>query len=164
MTQLTAEGMTSNGTQVEIPRTPEETEEIKEWHFHVYFFQDNEENRASAVQLRSDIFRLVEEGFFKVVPLWRVHQKPTGPHPIGSFEVWTPKEHLPRALSYFMLHRGPHSVLLHPLTCQEVLDHTDRALWLGKPVPLDLSQLRQGELESIPLQYPELGLGYSAED
>ncbi|RIA98352.1 DOPA-like domain-containing protein [Glomus cerebriforme] len=139
----------------------EEAEEIKEFHFHVYFFQDNEQNRASALALREKIFELIKKGFFHPVPLDTYNDAPRGPHSIGSYEVWCPKEHFSRVYSWFSLHHGVHSVLIHPLTNNEVLDHSDRAAWLGKPVPLDLSKLSKN-LGHIPLQYPELGLGYSA--
>ncbi|RUS29214.1 DOPA-like domain-containing protein [Jimgerdemannia flammicorona] len=142
-------------------RLPEEEEEIKEFHFHVYFFQNNEENRKSAEELREKILKLVDKGFFHIVPLWRINQQPIGPHTIGSYEVWAPKEHFSRAYSWFLLHRGVHSVLIHPLTREARRDHHERAAWLGTPVPLDLSQLPVFTIE-LPLQYPELKLGYSA--
>lgn len=59
-----------------------------------------------------------------------------------------------------MLHRGEHSILIHPLTKKQGLDHSDRAAWIGKPVPLDLTKF-DWELDKLPIQYPELGLGYS---
>ncbi|GBC02338.1 hypothetical protein RclHR1_04580006 [Rhizophagus clarus] len=138
-----------------------EAEEIKEFHFHVYFLQDNEQNCASALALREKILELVKEGFFHPVPLDTVNHSPRGPHSIGSYEVWCPKEHFSRVYSWFALHHGVHSVLIHPLTREERLDHSDRAAWMGKPVPLDLSKI-SAHLDEIPLQYPELGLGYSA--
>ncbi|CAG8619576.1 2333_t:CDS:2 [Paraglomus brasilianum] len=136
-------------------------EEIKEFHFHVYFFQDNETNKASALALRQRILDLVEEGFFHPVPLGRWNYAPIGPHTIGSYEVWCPKEHFSRVYSWFLLNRGPHSILIHPLTKEEVRDHSERAAWMGTPVPLDLSKLSV-ELDELPRQYPDLGLGYSA--
>mgnify|MGYP002715450367 CR=1 FL=1 len=67
--------------------------------------------------------------------------KPIGPHPIGSWETCCNYTALSRATSWFMQNRGNHSVLLHPLTRFEVVDHTDRAMWLGKSMPLDLTPL-----------------------
>ena len=43
----------------------------------------------------------------------------------------------------------------------QVRDHSERAAWMGTPVPLDLSKLSV-ELDELPRQYPDLGLGYSA--
>jgi len=134
--------------------------EIKEFHFHVYFFQDNTESNKSAEALFNKISNLVAAGFFYTMPL-RINRKPRGPHSIGSFEVWCPKEHFSRVYSWFLLNRGPHSVLVHPLTREEIKDHTERVAWMGAPVPLDLSAL-DPLLDELPKQYPEMALGYSA--
>ncbi len=52
-----------------------------------------------------------------------------------------------------MQNHGNLSVLLHPLTRQELLDHTTRAMWLGKSMPLDISMLRE-----------DIGPGYDDQD
>ena len=150
--------------------------EIKEWHFHVYWFQHNKEQRAAALRIRNEMIELVRKKKFIVVfngitnqilpnvnvsniPLF--NEEPIGPHPVGSFEVWTPKESMSQALSYFMLRRGDLSVLLHPLTLHPVQDHTGRSMWLGKSFNLDLTVLCESCNEDAP-QYSELGLGYSS--
>lgn len=79
----------------------------------------------------------------------------------GSYEVWCPKEYFSRVYSWFILHRGIHSVLIHPLTKEQLLDHSERAVWMGAPVPLDTKKLRP-VLNKVPAQYPELKLGYNA--
>ncbi|CAG8660674.1 2231_t:CDS:1, partial [Cetraspora pellucida] len=63
--------------------------------------------------------------------------------------------------SWFLLHRGDLSILIHPLTKELVKDHTSRSAWIGPSVPLDVEHLPP-ILKKTPLQYPELGLGYSA--
>ena len=51
------------------------------------------------------------------------------------------------------------SVLVHPLTANQRQDHESRNAWMGTPWPIYLDILpRDG---GIPLQYPELGLGWS---
>lgn len=137
--------------------------EIKEFHFHVYFLQSNAESRAEAMALREDILRLRSEKYFWATPLETYNDVPRGPHVVGSYEVWCPRESFSRTYSYFVQHRGDLSVLIHPLTRREVLDHTDRAAWLGKPFPLDISALNP-LLDRVPAQYPELGLGYSKKE
>ncbi|KAJ1680123.1 hypothetical protein EV182_000630 [Spiromyces aspiralis] len=112
------------------------------------------------MRLRKRILELVNMGFFKVVPLSRVNYGPIGPHPMGSYEVWCPREHFPRAFSFFTLYRSGLTVLVHPLTREEVVDHSTRAVWMGTPAPVDLTALSK-QLPKVPAQYPELGLGYS---
>lgn len=51
------------------------------------------------------------------------------------------------------------SVLVHPLTANQRQDHETRNAWMGNPWPIYLDSLPiDGD---IPLQYPELGLGWS---
>lgn len=136
-------------------------EEIKEFHFHVYFFQKNEDSVRFALELRDKIIKLVEKGYFQVVPNPRVNMEPRGPHPVGSYSVWCPKEHFHRLFSFFLLHRGNHSVLVHPLTREDVIDHTERAVWMGPSFPVDTSVLKHTK-PAIRPQNTHLGLGYSA--
>ena len=84
-----------------------------------------------------------------------------GPHPMGSYEVWCPKEYFARAFSFFTINRGNLTILVHPLTRHEVIDHSERAIWMGTPAPVDLTAL-SNLLPTVPAQYPELKLGYSA--
>ena len=150
--------------------------EIKEWHFHVYWFQHRKESRDAAMRIRSELLEAVRSKKFIVVfpgidntilprvntsniPV--VNDEPKGPHPVGSFEVWTPKESIAEAMSFFMLRRGDLSILFHPLTPNPVEDHTGRVMWLGPPFRLDLTVLCEHCPEDSP-QYKELKLGYSA--
>ncbi|KAF9391759.1 hypothetical protein CPB97_005610 [Podila verticillata] len=143
-----------------------QSQEMKEFHFHTYFFQANPESLEAAREFRAKIEALVQEGYFHVVPqVWGggINTTPLGPHAVGSFETWVPIEHFSRAFGWFAQNRGKFSILIHPLTKDEIIDHTDRAVWLGQPVPLDFKVLRE-RLDKIPLQYPELGMGYSAKE
>jgi DOPA 4,5-dioxygenase len=137
-------------------------EEIKEFHFHVYFYQNNAESVKEAVALHNKIQALVKSGFFHPVP-GKIYHEPFMPHLIGSYEVWCAREHFARTYAWFLLNRGNLSVLVHPLTLEEIKDHSDRAVWMGSPFPLDFSFL----VEKLPkpdwAQYPELKLGYSAD-
>ncbi|KAG8749359.1 hypothetical protein FRC14_001478 [Serendipita sp. 396] len=58
-------------------------EEIKEYHFHIYFHQKNEREHKEALTLRDAVLRLRHAGAFVAVPLWRVNEWPMGPHPVG---------------------------------------------------------------------------------
>ena len=65
-----------------------------------------------------------------------------GTHTFGSYETCCNASALSPAISWFMNNRGNLSVLLHPLTRYEVIDHTTRAMWLGPSIPLDLGALK----------------------
>jgi len=135
--------------------------EIKEYHFHIYFHQKNEQEHKEALALRDAVLRLRLAGAFVAVPLWRVNEWPMGPHPVGSYEIWCPSVSFSSVFSYLCQHHGSLSVLIHPLTREERLDHSGRSAWIGPSFPLDLSTLPILS-ENIPLQYPSLGLGYSS--
>ncbi|KAI9570778.1 DOPA-like domain-containing protein [Boletus coccyginus] len=135
--------------------------EIKEWHFHIYFHQDNAEEHHAALELRDAVLRLRRDGAFVAVPLFRVNTGPMGPHPVGSYEIWVPSTSFAPVFSYLCQHRGDLSILLHPLTREERKDHQMRSAWLGPSYPLDLSRLPV-LADHVPLQYPSLKLGYSA--
>jgi len=152
-----------------------------EHHFHVYWFHHNEASYSFAMQLRQQLIKSVENKDFVVVldgitkkilpginesniPI--VHTEPSGPHPIGNYEVWTPIESLGKVVPFMMANRGELTILLHPLSNDQVEDHVGRTMWLGQKIALDLTLLEEsGNPDNMeewgdPPQYPELGLGY----
>ncbi|KAF2158056.1 hypothetical protein K461DRAFT_274300 [Myriangium duriaei CBS 260.36] len=108
---------------------------------HVYFQQQHEWELNFAKELWQRI-RLE----FPELRIYRVWDKPIGPHPIGSFEV---NIHSPAQFGAFIpwlvINRGPLSALVHPNTGEEWRDHTQRASWLGPAIPLHLRLLKDLE-------------------
>ncbi|KAF8129227.1 DOPA-like domain-containing protein [Boletus edulis] len=135
--------------------------EIKEWHFHIYFHQNNAEEHHAALELRDAVLRLRRDGAFVAVPLFRVNTAPIGPHPVGSYEIWVPSTSFASVFSYLCQNRGNLSIFVHPLTREERKDHEIRNAWIGPSSALDLSTLPVLS-EELPLQYASLKLGYSA--
>jgi DOPA 4,5-dioxygenase len=107
---------------------------ISEFHAHVYY---TGETRASASALSGALSSLAG-GRLKFSTL---SDGPRGPHVTPMFGVDIPAADLPEVLAYLMTRHGPHAVLIHPVTGNELLDHTHHALWLGMPQPLDLAKL-----------------------
>ncbi|KAJ3740479.1 DOPA-like domain-containing protein [Lentinula detonsa] len=136
--------------------------EVKEWHFHIYFAQKNADQHHAALELRDAVLRLRRDGAFVAVPLFRVNTEPIGPHLLGSYEIWVPAETFSSVFSYLCMNRGMLSILVHPLTREQRFDHESRSAWLGPTLPLDLSTLPL-KSDEIPLQYASLRLGYSSE-
>ncbi|KAF4614916.1 hypothetical protein D9613_003347 [Agrocybe pediades] len=157
--------------------------EIKEWHFHIYFHQNNVDEHDAALKLRDSVLRLRRDGAFIAVPLFRVNTAPMGPHPVGSYEIWVPSETFSSVFSYLCINRGSlrfdfrislylpsfeltsvlFSILVHPITREQRRDHDTRAAWIGQPYPLDLSTLPITSAD-IPVQYKSLKVGYSAQN
>ncbi|KAH8767328.1 dopa 4,5-dioxygenase [Diaporthe sp. PMI_573] len=131
----------------------------REWHFHIYFLIQSQSETAAALALRDAVLRLRRDGAFVAVPLFRVNHYPIGPHPAGSYEIWVPDSSFSDVFFYLSANRGNLSILVHPLTSDQRGDHETRNAWMGTPWPIFLDGLPvEGE---IPLQYPELGLGWS---
>ena len=62
-----------------------------------------------------------------------------GPHPIPQYEVHFYGKALPTVLERIKANRL--RALVHRLTNDDLADHTSQALWIGEPLPLDLSVL-----------------------
>lgn len=78
--------------------------------------------------------------------IYRIWDRPLGPHPIGMFEVnlFTP-EQFGAFIPWLVVNRGPLSALIHPNTDDEKRDHTQRATWMGQPLPLNLRLFKSTE-------------------
>jgi DOPA 4,5-dioxygenase len=106
--------------------------EIREFHAHTYF---RPETRARAAELREELLKVPG------LTVYTLADGPRGPHGAPMFGCDIPAAQLADVLGFLMLNHGPLSVLLHPVTGNELLDHTHHALWLGPPQPLDLATL-----------------------
>jgi DOPA 4,5-dioxygenase len=96
---------------------------IQDWHVHVYY---DETSKTVAQSLRGDI-----ETEFAGLAIGRMHDKPVGPHPEGSFQVLVPNDRMAEVASWFALNRQGLTVLLHPNTQDDLKDHRDYPIWYG---------------------------------
>ncbi|RPA92385.1 hypothetical protein L873DRAFT_1817707 [Choiromyces venosus 120613-1] len=106
---------------------------------HVYFYQNNPEQ----VQFAKELWERVRREFPEL-RIYKIFDKPLGPHTLAMFEVniLTPTQ-FGAFIPWLVINRGPLSVLLHPNTNDPLRDHTQRATWLGREVPVDTGLLRQ---------------------
>ena len=111
------------------------------FHAHVYF---DAATREKAVGFREAI-----AGRF-AVELGRWHEGPIGPHTSAMYQVAFSPEQFASIVPWMMLNRGVLRVLVHPMTGDEVADHTSNPLWLGEPLPLDLDFIRAHASRSVP--------------
>ncbi|KAG6000694.1 hypothetical protein E4U21_005108 [Claviceps maximensis] len=113
---------------------------------HIYYFQHNTEQIKYAAELWERIRREFPE--LRIYPLW---QRPVGPHPVAMFEVnvFSPAQ-FGAFVAWLAVWRGPLSALIHPNSIAgegddksrvELRDHTERAIWMGERIPLDLAPL-----------------------
>jgi aromatic ring-cleaving dioxygenase len=102
------------------------------FHAHIYYTDDD---RAAASTLHGKF----AAGRPEVLFVGRMMDRGVGPHPIPQFEV------------HFLERAGPDVVaaiqasglraLVHPLTDDDLADHTSLAQWIGQPLELDVTTL-----------------------
>jgi aromatic ring-cleaving dioxygenase len=110
--------------------TPEPT--IHGYHAHVYFNADSLPQARSLCEAAADRFPL---------KMGRMHEKPVGPHPDWSCQLAFKAALFADVVPWLALNRGDLVVFIHPITGNDLVDHRDRALWMGAVRPLDLSVL-----------------------
>ncbi|MFM9886390.1 MAG: DOPA 4,5-dioxygenase family protein [Burkholderiales bacterium] len=108
---------------------------ITGYHAHIYY---DPTTRETAARVREGLGARFD------VRLGRWHDKPVGPHPISMYQVAFAVAEFPRVVPWLMVHREGLDVLVHPETGDDVIDHTDHAMWLGTKIDLDIDALRRG--------------------
>ncbi|KAI6351279.1 hypothetical protein MCOR25_010032 [Pyricularia grisea] len=110
---------------------------------HIYYFHTSEDQTKYAKELYERIRREFPE-----LRIYRFWDRPIGPHPLAMFEVnlFTPAQ-FGAFVAWLAVWRGPLSALIHPNFVAgpgenqievERRDHSQRAIWMGEKVPLDL--------------------------
>lgn len=102
---------------------------IEGWHAHVYFDE-------STIDKAREICEQVSEKF--ALEMGRVHEKNVGPHPRWSCQLLIERAKFGRAIPWLVKNRDGLTVFVHPLTGDDLKDHTDHALWMGEMLPLNL--------------------------
>ena len=124
LTQVKVEDMEMNSDLVN----------IKQFHAHLYF--DDEK-----ISLVKELCKLISiyPKLKEIVTIGRLHQKPIGPHPIGSCQLSFLPQHLGEVMTFLALHRKDLDVFIHPVINDDRMDHVDYAIWMGKVYPLNLA-------------------------
>ena len=107
---------------------------IHSWHAHVYV---DAASRDAAWQLRETIATALEGQ----MALGRFHEKPVGPHPMWSYQLAITQADFAHVVGWLTLNHGALDVFIHPNTGDELRDHRDSALWLGRSHVLNLQAL-----------------------
>ena len=100
---------------------------IRGYHAHVYFDVTTLPQARALCEAAARRFDL---------SMGRMHEKPVGPHPDWSCQLAFRPALFGELVPWLALQRGGLVVLIHPITDNELLDHRDRALWLGAVRPL----------------------------
>jgi DOPA 4,5-dioxygenase len=107
------------------------------WHAHIYFQAGR---RGDAEALRERFLALQASGEPpEILFVGELRDGKVGPHPVPQYEVHFRGAAVP-AVRALVVASGLRA-LLHPLTDDDLADHTTLADWIGEPIELDLTTL-----------------------
>ncbi|AIY39405.1 DOPA 4,5-dioxygenase [Collimonas arenae] len=107
------------------------------YHAHIYYTLAH---RAVAEDLHRRLGELKEAaGIAPILFVGQLRDRKVGPHPIPQFEIHFTKEKL--GVIVPILESSGLTALVHPLTDDDLADHTSLAQWIGEPIELDLAPL-----------------------
>jgi DOPA 4,5-dioxygenase len=116
---------------------PGSTDDNAPFHAHIYYSADQ---RAAALALRDDFERLTSaQADPRILYVGGMTDEKVGPHPASQYEIHFLSGALPGVLP--MIEASGLRALVHPLTDDDVADHTTLAHWIGAPLDLDLTTL-----------------------
>jgi aromatic ring-cleaving dioxygenase len=107
------------------------------YHAHIYYRLDH---RAAAEAVHLHLSELkAPGGVSPILFVGQLRDQKAGPHPIPQFEIHFTKEHLGTIVP--VIEASGLTALVHPLTEDDLADHTSLAQWIGEPIELDLAPL-----------------------
>ena len=101
------------------------------YHAHIYY---SDEERSAASTLR-DRFSAHSDILF----VGQMTDRGVGPHPLPQYELHFVERSLPGVVT--AIEESGLRALVHPLTDDDLADHTTLARWIGEPLELDVSVL-----------------------
>ena len=104
--------------------------------FHVHIYYDDA-TKVKATELHDNMVAQ-----FGAQPTRPQFVGIAGPHPVPQVQVIFRKDAFTAdVVPWLMFNRQGLDILIHPLTDDEVEDHTTHAVWLGTPVELRMDKL-----------------------
>ena len=101
-------------------------------YFHAHIYYDKETlNKAKELIQKANLLDYIEVG--------RMHEKPVGPHPMWSCQLLCLTKDINRLIPWLMNNRDNLKVFIHPVSDDDLKDHTVHTMWLGKSVELNLN-------------------------
>lgn len=104
-------------------------QKVINYHFHIYYSQESIKEARELASLASENFP---------ISIGRFHEKPVGPHPMWSVQLTIKTEDFGQVLGWFVFNHKDLILFIHPNTGNDLIDHTEHAIWLGRSVELNL--------------------------
>lgn len=102
---------------------------IRYFHIHLYYDQ-------STLEIAKDLATDIKNKYS--IPVGTFHERNVGPHPMWSVQLSVSNELFGEILAYVALNRNGLTVFSHPDTGNDLRDHTDHAIWMGRVQKLNL--------------------------
>ncbi len=103
-------------------------QKFESYHAHLYYpIEDIPKAEALLEKVRSNFD----------LEIGRVWDKPVGPHPIGSCQISVTNEAFAEFIPWLMREREGMDVFVHGLSGDDLADHTEHVMWLGKSYKLN---------------------------
>lgn len=99
------------------------------YHFHIYF------SNEQLGKLKELVEKLDAVDNIRIGRIW---EYPVGPHPTGSCQISVRNQDFEKMLVWFLVERGGLDIFIHPLSGDEIKDHSDYAMWIGQSYQLNL--------------------------
>lgn len=113
--------------------------------FHAHIYHEPGQ-RAASDDLHARLTTMLGGDLLMV---GKLREGPVGPHPLPQFEIHFLKRALPQVLP--LIEASGLRALVHPLTDDDLADHTTLATWIGAPLDLDLSVMDPpGQNQGVP--------------
>lgn len=107
---------------------------IHGFHAHVYYGPETIDQARTLCEQAAKEFPL---------KMGRVHEKAVGPHPDWSCQLAFKPELFGQLIPWLAMRRAGLVVFIHPISDNDLVDHRDRAIWMGAVRPLNLHMLRE---------------------
>lgn len=123
------------------------TDDTAPYHGHIYYSADQ---RPAAAALRDRFMGCTEPGSVpNILFVGRMMDSGVGPHPIAQYEIHFLRRSLKEVIS--TVEASGLRALIHPLTDDDLADHTTLGHWIGEPLDLDLTVLDPpGHNQGVP--------------
>ena len=107
---------------------------IKELHIHLYYTE------YSIVKARTLVDQMLANNID--IEVGRFHEREVGPHPRWSVQLLVKGNVFGEVLSFVAMNRDGLTVFSHPVTGDDLKDHTDYAIWMGEMLDLKLEMFK----------------------
>jgi aromatic ring-cleaving dioxygenase len=107
------------------------------YHAHIYY-EPSQRTQADSIRMRL-LGLMSSKEMPQLLFVGQLKDGKAGPHPIPQFEIHFTGEALQRICD--VIRASGFTALVHPLTDDDLADHTRLAYWIGTPLELDLTTL-----------------------